>query len=246
MGIVGEMVGVALCWCVGGVVGGATGMGTLMIAMPVLTLFLSPTDAVLASCITSFFAAVQLAWVYRKDFCGKDVRDLFLGSLPGSLLGCHILQIASMQALQLMVCAILVCFVLLQLFRDAATFRLPDSTFAGLCGGAACGLVGTSVGMNGAPLGTYVLLKGWPPARARANMVMFSSLSFLVTMGLQGSAGMYDTRLFLLAAAGTAGCWAGQTAGVRLGRHLDMALFRRVVLGFLVLAAVTLFWRAVG
>lgn len=246
MGIAGEMVGVALCWAAGGVVGGATGMGTLMIAMPVLTLFLTPADAVLASCITSFFAAGQLAWVYRRDFCGKDVRDLFVGSLPGSLLGCHVLQIASMQVLQLMVCAILACFVLLQLFRGSATCRLPDSTLAGLCGGAVCGFVGTSVGMNGAPLGTYVLLKGWDPARARANMVMFSSLSFLVTMALQGSSGMYDGRLFLLAAAGVAGCLAGQSAGVRLGRHLDMVLFRRIVLGFLVLAAVTLFWRAMA
>ena len=43
----------ALAWFAGGVVGGATGLGSVMVAMPLMTAFLSPGDAVLVSCIVS-------------------------------------------------------------------------------------------------------------------------------------------------------------------------------------------------
>lgn len=84
---------VALGWFFGGIVGGATGIGTIMIAMPMTTAMLSPSDAVLLSCLTGLFGTVHLAYSYRKACSWTDIRDIVIGSVPGCILGALILRV---------------------------------------------------------------------------------------------------------------------------------------------------------
>ena len=146
---------VALGWMFGGLVGGATGIGSIMVAMPLMTAVLTPGEAVLVSCLTGLYGTLHLSYSYRKACCWREIRDLAAGAVPGCVLGALVLRIASMQTLQLMVCAILVCFIGMQFFRRAATYRLPDSTIIGVVAGLICGFVSGSVAMVGAPLGIY-------------------------------------------------------------------------------------------
>ncbi|MBR3881247.1 MAG: sulfite exporter TauE/SafE family protein [Mailhella sp.] len=237
---------VALGWFLGGIVGGSTGIGAIMVAMPLLTAVLSPLEAVLVSCLVGVYATLHMAWAYRKSCCWKDIRDLVVGSVPGCVLGGLVLKIASMQTLQLMVCFMLVCFVTMQMFRRFASYRLPESSVIGMAAGSVCGFVSASVAMVGAPLGIYVLLKGWDPDRARGNMSGFYVFTSAGAAIMQASAGLYTMPLFQIALAGIVGCFAGNVVGVWLGRRVDQVLFKRIVLAFLAFAAVTLFWRAVG
>lgn len=237
---------VALGWFFGGIVGGATGIGTIMIAMPMTTAVLSPSDAVLVSCVTGLLGTFHLAYSYRKAYSWNDIRDLVIGSVPGCILGALILRVASMQSLQLMVCAILACFVAMQFVHRIAVYRLPDSVIIALAAGVICGFVSGSVAMVGAPLGIYVLMKHWSPDRARGNMSFFYVFSGIVTVVSQAFAGLYDVTLIQVALAGFSGCIVGQMVGVRLGRRINQLLFQRIVLVFLALAAVILFMRAMG
>lgn len=237
---------VAASWFIGGTVGGATAVGAVMVAMPLLTLVLSPGDAVLVACLVGFPATLHLAWSYRKAVTWRDLRDMVIGVVPGSMLGWAVLKFAPVQVLQLLVSAMLACFVILQLFRRFATWRLPDSTLVGVAGGCVTGLVGSSVAMTGAPLGIYVLLKGWDPDRARGNMSGFHMFPMAGAVLTQTFSGMYTMSLLEFALFGLAGCIVGQMLGVRLGRHIDQNLFKRIVLFFLSVAAVILFVRALG
>jgi len=236
----------ALGWIIGGTVGGATGIGAIMVAMPLLTTVLSPGDAVLVSCVVGLYGSIHLSFSYRKSCSWKDIRDLAIGSVPGCLLGVFVLQAASIQVLQLMVCFMLTCFVLMQLFRRAAAFILPESAAIGIGAGVICGFVSASVAMMGAPLGIYVLMKHWSPDRARGNMSVFYAFTSIGTVVLQAVSGLYSPSLLKIALIGMAGCAAGQIIGVRLGRHIDQQLFHRLVLIFLAVSAVILFFRAVG
>lgn len=237
---------VGLGWCFGGVVGGATGIGTIMVAMPLMTAVLSPGDAVLVSCLTGLYGTVHLSYSYRKSCCWREIRDLVVGAVPGCFLGALVLRVASMQTLQLMVCAMLACFIAMQYFHKAASYRLPDSTLIGIAAGFACGFVSGSVAMVGAPLGIYVLMKHWSADRARGNMSVFYVFTSVASVLSQAFAGLYTMTLFQVSLAGVAGCFLGQIAGVRLGRRINQQLFQRIVLGFLALAAVILFARAMG
>ncbi|WP_298067193.1 sulfite exporter TauE/SafE family protein [uncultured Mailhella sp.] len=237
---------VALGWMCGGIVGGATGIGTAMIAMPILTLVLSPSDAVLVSSLLAVVSSTHLAWAYRRFAVWADVWPLVTGMLPGSLLGVMVLKVAPVYVLELMICVMLACFLLMQCSSRLSRFSLPDAPPFGLGAGAVCGFVQSSVVMSGAPLGIYVLLRHWDPDRARGAMSLFYVCAAMCAMLLQAASGLYSASLVKLALAGLAGSLAGQTLGVFLGRHLGSETFRRILLVFLAVAAAVLFCRAVS
>ncbi len=237
---------VAFAWVVGGVIGGATGIGAIMVSMPIMTTVLSPSDAVLVSCLTGLVGTMHLSYAYRKFCSWKDIRELVIGCIPGCFLGVLVLRMASMQILQLMVCAMLVCFLAMQFFRKTASWHLPDSTMTGLIAGVICGFVSGSVAMVGAPLGIYILLKHWSPDRARGNMSIFYAFTGVTSVVSQAVAGLYTAPLFPIALAGVIGCAIGQVAGVKIGRRINQQLFYKIVLVFLSVAAIMLFVRAVG
>ncbi len=232
-------------WFLGGIIGGATGIGAIMIAMPILTTVLSPGDAVLVSCLTGLGGCVHLSWAYRRDCAWKDIRNLTIGVIPGCLIGGVVLNIASVVTLELMISAMLALFVLLQLFRKTAEYHISESVPLGIAAGIVCGIVSTSVAMVGAPLGVYALLRHWDPNRARGNMSVMYAITSLGAVFIQASSGLYNLDLFWISLIGMTACSLGQVVGVRLGRHIGRELFTRILLVFLSLAASILFARAI-
>lgn len=237
---------VALSWGLGGIVGGTAGIGAVMVAMPLLTLVLPSSEAVLVSCLVGVYGTIHLSLSYRKSCRWKEIRDLGIGSIPGCIVGGLVLKVAPMQVLQLMVCAILACFILMQCFRRFATYRLPESSWIGLLAGFSCGFVSGSVAMAGAPLGIYVLMKHWEPDRARGNMSVFYLFTSFGAVAVQAAAGLYTPPVLQMALAGSAGCALGTALGVKLGRRINLNLFRKLVLLFLAASTVILFVRSVG
>lgn len=237
---------VAFAWVVGGLIGGATGIGAIMVAMPIMSTVLSPDEAVLVSCLTGLYGTLHLSYAYRKSCSWKDIRELVAGGIPGCFLGVLVLRMASMQTLQLMVCAMLVCFLAMQFFRKTASWRLPDSAITGIIAGVICGFVSGSVAMSGAPLGIYVLLKHWDPDRARGNMSFVYAFTGITSVISQAAAGLYTVSLLPIALAGIIGCAVGQITGVKLGRRINQKVFYKIVLVFLSVAALMLFVRAIG
>jgi uncharacterized membrane protein YfcA len=236
----------ALAWFAGGVVGGATGLGSVMVAMPIMTMAISPGDAVLVSCIVSFYASIHQSFSYRRALRLNDVKPLAVGALPGCLLGVLVLKVAPVQMLELMVCAMLVCFVGMQLNRRMAGWSISAAPSFAMGAGAVFGFVSASVAMGGGPLAIYVMLRHWDPDRARANMSALWVFTSVLTCVVQAGSGMYSLPLFQTGLIGIAGTAAGQLVGVRLGRRIDLVLFRRILLMFLSAAAVMLFCRAMG
>ena len=227
-----------------GVVSGATAIGGVMLSMPLLMAVFTPVEAVLLSTVMGVFSVPQMAWLYHRYCTYRDVFCLALGCLPGCLLGAFILTVAPMRVLQLMICALLFCFIALQYLRRFASWRLPDSLSAGIVAGAVCGFVSASVAMAGAPLGIYVLLKHWDPDRARGNMSMFYVFTVGGSVLSQAGAGLYKPELLKLAIVGVAGNLLGQFLGYRLGKRVNHQVFRRIITGFLAVAACVLLWRA--
>ena len=237
---------VAFAWVVGGLIGGATGIGAIMVSMPIMSTVLAPSEAVLISCLTGLFGTMHLCFAYRRSCRWKDIREIVAGGIPGCFLGVLVLRMASMQTLQLMVCAMLVCFLTMQFFRKTASWHLPDSTMTGLMAGVICGFVSGSVAMVGAPLGIYVLLKHWDPDRARGNMSIVYAFTGITSVISQAAAGLYTVSLLPIAVAGIVGCAVGQMTGVKIGRRINQQIFYKIVLVFLSAAAIMLFVRAVG
>ncbi len=235
---------VALGWFLGGMVGAAAGIGGVMTAMPVLTLVLEPAKAVLVSCIIGLFGSAHLSFAYRNYCEKKAILEIMLGVVPGCFLGALVLKIASMRFLQIMVCLVILLFIFIRLVPKIAEFRLPDRAMFGMTAGLATGFVNASVAMVGVPLGIYALLKHWSPDRTRGNLSVIYFLSGLATVCFQAAAGLYSPDMLWMVLCGIGGTFAGQTIGIRIGRHINKTLFQRIVILFLAAAAVILFARA--
>lgn len=235
---------VALGWFWGGLVSGICGVGAVMVAMPLATFVVSSSESILLSSLVSMYSSIHMGVAYRHSCVWRDIRPLVVGVVPGCFLGVLVLKVAPAQLLQIMISGMLACFVVMQMFRRFASWTLPESALLGTGVGVVCGFVSASVTMVGAPLGIYVLLRHWDPDRARGNMSVFYIFTGVGAVVVQAFAGLYHMRLFSMALAGVLACAAGQTIGIRLGRHLDQRLFRRLLIFFLGISALVLFVRA--
>ena len=69
----------------------------------------------------------------------KDAHDFIIECIPGYLLGTLILKIVPVQVLELMVCAMLVCFIIMRYRSGASSYRLPESSAIGIGTGVVSG-----------------------------------------------------------------------------------------------------------
>jgi len=239
-----ELFIILLSWFIGGIVGGATGMGSVMVAMPLLTTVVEPGIAILVSCIVSFYAAGHQTVSYGRYVSWSDMPPMMLGMVPGCLLGVLLLMAASVQLLSLMVGLFIFCFVVLQLNRKIANWQLSSSKPVAALAGGVFGFGSAAVAMGGPPLAIYVMLRHWAPDQARGNMSLLWLVTSAVVCVMQLFAGMYTWAIFQIGLIGIVGTALGQCVGVRLGRRLDMVLFRRILLIFLSVSAILLLRRA--
>jgi uncharacterized membrane protein YfcA len=232
---------VVVGWFLGGFTSGVAGFGAMMVALPILTLGLPPSQAVLVSCIVGAPSCAHLAWLYHKDVVWSDMRGLWAGCIPGCVAGAYVLKIVPMHYLQLAISLMIASFVVLQLVREKSTWRLPDSRASLLITGLASGFTNSSISVPGVPIGIFVVLKRWDKDRARGAMSMLFFLSTWVTMVSQWYVGLYSLDLLYMALGGIVISFLGQDLGYRVGRHLNQKTFVRFMLIFLSCAAAILF-----
>jgi len=240
-----SMIYVIVGWFLGGFTSGVAGFGGMMVALPILTLGMPPSQAVLVNCLVAAPRCTHLAWLYRKDVVWADMRWLWLGCLPGCVAGAYILKVVPVSYLQFAISIMVGVFVLLQSMREKSSWRLPDSTASLLITGMASGFANSSISVSGVPIGIFVVLKRWDKDRARAAMGMFFFLSGWITLGSQWFMGLYIPDLLPSALIGIIASFLGQELGFRVGKHLNQKTFVRFILIFLSCSAVTLFYKAI-
>ena len=101
--------------------------------------------------------STQLAWLYRKGLVWTDVLWLWASCVPGCFLGALALKVVPIQWLQIGISLMIACFVVLQLIKKNATFRIKDSAASLLVTGLASGFANSSVSVGGVPIGIFLL-----------------------------------------------------------------------------------------
>lgn len=238
------MLYVFIGWFFGGFVGGAAGFGGMMMALPILSMVMPASEAVLISCITGAPGSTQLAWLYRKYVVWSDMKWLWIGCIPGCVLGAFTLKIVPVHYLQMMISIMIGCFVILQILQKHSSWKLSDSIVSLIVAGMASGFANSSVSVVGVPISIFILLKQWDRDRARGTMGMLFFLSGWITLASQWYAGLYSMNMIPLAITGIIASFLGQIAGFKAGRYLNQKIFVRFVLLFLICAAGILFYKA--
>ena len=214
---------VAGVFLVAGVVQAMSGFGSALVSVPLLAVVLGPAPAIVLSVLV---AVVLSSWAAVREREHVEVRPalrLMAWALPGLPLGLLVLQVASEQALSLVVGAVVIVGALLL----GAGVRLPEGRATHAAAGAVSGALLTSTGLNGPPL--VLSLAGREPRATRATLqAVFAGQDVLALVGF-ALTGLLSPDLAPYALAGIVGIRVGWALGGLAFARLSAGGFARLV-----------------
>lgn len=192
-----------------GVLRGMTGFGLALAAVPMLSLFMLPAQAVvMVQCLQLATAPVDIAR-HRAVLDFASLRPLMVGGLLGTPAGVLLAAPLDPDALRVVIAAI----ILMGLAAVLAGLRLPAGRAAALSAGLCSGLFAGLAAMPGPPAVAYYLGRRIDQGATRASLLVFFGFTAavaLATSALTGEA-LLQAALHSLAAlpALLAGSWVG-------------------------------------
>ncbi|MDX1733240.1 MAG: sulfite exporter TauE/SafE family protein [Halioglobus sp.] len=208
-----------------------TGFGFALAAMPFFALMFAPADAVVLSAALALGIGLLTAPTFARDIPLAVLSRLAAGAVLGTLLGVKLLLSISPQVFLLGIgLAVTAASLVLNGYRPRAQAAGAATTLAT---GLGSGLLNGALAIPGPPVIIYALATQREPARARALLLGFFTLSALVALASYGAAGMINAASgsrFLVAFPAMV---AGDYVGRRLFDRYSGRLYRTVAVAAL-------------
>lgn len=212
------------------------GFGFGLLSVPVMTLAISPREAVVVTTLVGLTVTTSQAWQYRKDCVHVLSRRMTASAYLGMPLGLWVFVSVSEDALKIALgCAILVSVVLLA--RGLNLHHVGPGL--DVAAGFISGVLNTSISTNGPPLVFVLQARQLEPNAFRATIVRVFAWSSIAALALFIAADKVTHDGLVAAAFALPAMWAGQFAGRPFRKHFQAERFRWLVLGLLTLAAIS-------
>jgi len=240
-----EVVVVCLFLALGGVLKGATGMGTPVIAVPALAAYFDVPFAIAIMVLPNFATNAWQALHYRAErrdlsFVGRFAVAGCLGALIGTLL---LIELPA-DILSLWLAAIIVLYIGLRLVHPAWRVSPRAARIASAPIGLISGILQGATGISAPASGTFLsAMQLTRPQFMLAISALFVGFS-LVQMPTLAIAGILTWDRLLLSVLALLPIAAAMPAGAWLARTLNPQTFDRVVLIFLAAMAAKLVYTA--
>ena len=207
---------------------GATGFGFVIVAAPVLTIYLAPTLAVPVLVVEGFALSLLLLSRVWRDARPKRVALLMVFGVGFIPLGTLLLVRLDEDLIKIALGTVVGVTALAMLAGFQRTAR--NERVASIPVGAASGLLMGSTGLAGAPVILFFANQGVDPRQFRANIT-----AYLVVVGLAALpsflvGGVLTAEVGKLSAALLAPSVGGLFTGIWLARRVSTVLFRRIAL----------------
>lgn len=231
-----EIVAAILIVAGGAALQGSTGMGMALFAVPLLVL-LNPVlvPGPLLCAVTVLSAAV--AWRARGAIDRHILGTALFGFAAGSAIGAVLLALLAGFDLSRLFGVLILAAIGLSL----AGLHIRTSRPALLLGGAAAGILGTMVGVQGPPIA--LVLQHQPPERLRATLCAFFAAGSLVSLATLSASGLFGLRQAGLGLALLPGVPLGLVISLWLARRIDRRRARYCVLAISAFSALALLLR---
>ncbi len=240
--MVSDLFIIGAAWIVGAFINGLTGMGGMLIALPLITIFVSSKAVILISFIASAMVGLMSFALYWRYISVRDVIGFWLPAVPGILLGVWTLKIVDVEVLELLLCVIIVLHITVQLIQDwLGTCMAPRAVMKWVCGFFA-GFFGGSIGINGPVMAMYASLTCMEKNRARGFFTS-STPATLISLGVIVSNGLITEDILRSASFVAPAAAAGFLCAMPLARRIRQSTFHNALLILLGVAAVSLFMR---
>jgi len=213
-----------------------SGFGFALLAVPLMTLQVPAKEAVIITTLLGFGVTLFQAWHGRRVIDRPIARRMVIGAYLGMPLGLWVYIAVDEQMLRLLLgVAVLVAVVLLVV--RVSLVRVGPGLELG--SGFVSGVLNTSLATNGPPLVFTLQARGLTPDAFRGTLNTVFACCNVLGLTLFLVAGKVTGDGLLAAAVALPSLVLGQIAGFPLRKHVQGERFRLLVLGLLVVAALT-------
>ena len=210
-----------------------SGFGFALISTPLLSIVLSPKEAILLLPILTIVLRLITMYQVRHEFDPQLIKLIVLGWLVGVVPGALVLKLLTVKELQIFLgCCLLVAnFLMLKKYYIPIKNKLAGRTGAGFFAGFFCAC--TSV--SGPPLVLYFLNEKAPKDYMRANMIWVFGIGNVVSTVVNALTGNmkaisdWNTVLLMIPVVFTA-----TYAGNKAFQYADQELFRKMALAIVI------------
>jgi len=212
------------------------GFGSALVAMPILTMFLSPRVAIPAFALMVLVMDLLLVVETRVHVNWRRAAFLLAGGVVGSPIGALALKTLPTDGLHVGLNVLILLFAVLLWCN--VHLPLPDNRPTQLAVGLTSGLLGGCIGTSGPPIVIFGLARQWQKDAFRGTLLAyFTGLTF-VSVASYTAMGMVDGRTPVLSLAALVGGLPAAWIGVKLKNRVGQKVFRGVVLAVISLLAV--------
>lgn len=183
-----EMVVFNIVILLAGFTQGFTGFGSVLVALPLLTLFLDVRMAVPLVTLFSLVINIILFFKVHKHLNFARIRVLLAASIPGIFCGVYILKKFPTLYLEAVIGVILVIFPI-YLLKTKEPVKETAGGWPWLFGFLS-GMLGGSIAASGPPVIVYTSLQPWDKHRVKSTLVGYFLLSTIVVIIVQGINGL--------------------------------------------------------
>jgi uncharacterized membrane protein YfcA len=219
-----------------------TGFGFGLAAVPLFSLFMLPSQAVVLSSSLTLAISLLSVKTYWGIYPVKTLSPILAAAVPGTLVGVLVLSSISVRQFQLWIgLAVIGACIALVVYKPR--LRQPIGAVGGLTG-LVSGVLNGAFAIPGPPVIIYSMATQTDPARSRSLLMtffLFSSLLALTAYGLVGFITPVALGLFVLAFPAM---FAGDRIGYRLFLRFGSELYRRIAIAVLAAAGISVICRS--
>lgn len=216
-----------------------TGFGFAMILAPLLAVAWAVKPAVATTATLSLLVNILVLAQVRGHVVHRRLPGLYAGYLAGAGPGLLILEKVSGDVLEVIVGGVVLAATVLLYIQpeiDASEDTLPVRVAAGALSGAA----GTATSIGGPPVVLYMIGREADLQRFRATLLAYFLPASVVTLLLLAAVGRVNGDVLVMSGASVPAVLVGVAIGAWLRAHIQGEVFRRLVMGLLVVMSVLL------
>jgi len=220
-----------------GIVRGFGGFGAGLIMVPTLSLLVDPLLAVPLVVLMEAVAGIQLVPGALRDFRLRTIAPLGVAACLAIPFGSGLLARLDATAMRIGISLVVLAFV--ALLASGWRYRKTPTVLPSTVTGLTSGLLTGSAGVGGPPVILFLLSGPDAASTTRANLICYFAITQLWALGSYVAHGLLTTTTLWHALLLTPVFLLAAHLGTRMFGRVSETLFRRLVLSFLTVIAVT-------
>ncbi len=214
---------------------GAVGFGFGLTTTPVLLLFLDPQTVVVVVNAAAIIAFGLVLVETRHDVRYRELAPMIVACAPGAPIGVYALSSLDPSALRIAISVLVLALTVLVIVKTE--WRVPKPQITGPILGFAASAMTTGFAIGGPLLVLFFIGRGMDRQGVRASMAFFFTIMYCLASIGYGTQGLFTAERLILIAVAAPGVALGYWLAARLTGRMNEKVFRRAVVGVIVVTS---------